>query len=336
MNWPGRAAEEIARQGVAARVTVIRADGSTPREVGAAMLVGPDRIEGTIGGGALEFDAIAYARKLIATADETLWRRECRDFALGPSLGQCCGGAVRLLFELFTVAERPTLEAIARADASPNMVLLRPVASGQSLQCAAPGDDAWPAALKQAAYACLAAGLRPDAMLIPGRKAGPDWFLEPLAPALTPLILYGAGHVGRALVRILDGLPFAVIWVDIDAARFPESPPSGIDARIAADPAALATNAPSQAIHLVMTHSHPLDLAICHAVLARGDFRFLGLIGSETKRARFLKRLRELGVAEECLARLTCPIGAPQVKGKQPAIIAVAVAAQLLEIAGAE
>jgi xanthine dehydrogenase accessory factor len=336
VNWPRRVAREIARQGAVVRVTVIRAEGSTPREIGAAMLVGPAGIEDTIGGGALEFGAIAHARGLLAKAgDASPWRREWRDFALGPSLGQCCGGFVRLMFELFTEAERPILEGFASMAVPQRMVLLRPITNGQPLQCAAAGDDAWPAALSRAARGWLTAQRKPDALLIPGRKGEPDWFLEPLAPPLTPLILYGAGHVGRALIRVLDGLPFAVTWADIDAGRFPENVPPGIAARIASDPAEIAAEAPPGAVHLVMTHSHPLDLAICHAVLARGEFRFLGLIGSGTKRARFLKRLRELGVAEERLARLTCPIGAPGVKGKQPAIIAVAVAAQLLEIAGA-
>jgi xanthine dehydrogenase accessory factor len=146
-------------------------------------------------------------------------------------------------------------------------------------------------------------------------------------------MIYGAGHVGRALIRVLEGLPFAVTWADIDAGRFPKTAPTQAARRIAADPAALAAEAPPRAIHIVMTHSHPLDLAICHAVLVRGDFRFLGLIGSQTKRTRFLKRLRELGVPQDRLARLICPIGLPGVKGKQPAVIAVAVAAQLLEIA---
>jgi xanthine dehydrogenase accessory factor len=203
------------------------------------------------------------------------------------------------------------------------------------LLCALSGDHTLPAASARAARQWLAARQKPGALLIPSRKGEPDWFLEPLAPPLTPLVLHGAGHVGRALVRVLDGLPFAVIWADIDAGRFPESVPPRIATRIAPDPAGVIAEAPAGAIHLVMTHSHLLDLAICHAVLARGEFRFLGLIGSGTKRARFLKRLRELGVAEERLARLTCPIGLPGVKGKQPAIIAVAVAAQLLEIAGA-
>jgi xanthine dehydrogenase accessory factor len=337
VNWPRHVGEAIARQGAVVRVIVIRAEGSTPREIGAAMLVGMAGIEDTIGGGALEFEAIAHARGLLAKADDaSLWRRECRDFALGPSLGQCCGGFVRLMFELFTPPECPALERIARSADPARMVLLRPIETGAPLLYGLSSDHILPAASARAARQWFAARQRPDALLIPGRKGEPDWFLEPLAPPFTPLILHGAGHVGRALIRVLDGLPFAVTWADIDAGRFPGNVPPGVAARIAPDPAGVIAEAPAGAIHLVMTHSHPLDLAICHAVLARGDFRFLGLIGSETKRARFLKRLRELGVAEERLARLTCPIGLPGVKGKQPAIIAVAVAAQLLEIAEAD
>jgi xanthine dehydrogenase accessory factor len=330
MSWPRRALEEIARQGPLVRVTVIRAEGSTPREIGAAMLVGAGGITDTIGGGALEFQAIAHARGILAEAAEAPpWRRDTRDFALGPSLGQCCGGFVRLLFELFTDRERPLLENLAHAAYPERRVVLRPLDSGIPPRAVLPESDGdpWPAAAVRALRG------RPSvAALIPGRKGEPDWLLEPLAAPAAPLVLYGAGHVGRALVRVLEGLPFALTWVDTDAARFPADVPAQIAARISTDPAALAGEAPPGALHIVMTYSHPLDLAICHAVLKQDAFRFLGLIGSETKRTRFAKRLRELGIAEEQLSRLICPIGLAEVEGKQPAIIAVAIAAQLLSL----
>jgi xanthine dehydrogenase accessory factor len=101
----------------------------------------------------------------------------------------------------------------------------------------------------------------------------------------------------------------------------------------ASDPAAVASSAPAGALHLVMTYSHPLDLAICHAILKSGTSRFLGLIGSKTKRARFVKRLRELGHDEMAIGRLVCPVGIPGLPGKEPATIAVSVAAQLLQVA---
>jgi xanthine dehydrogenase accessory factor len=330
MSWPGRIAEEIARQGPVVRVTVIRAEGSTPREIGAAMLVDAAQTQDTIGGGALEFEAIAHARGLLARSQGAeFWQREWRDFALGPSLGQCCGGFVRLMFELFTEREREILESLGHATDPPPMVMRR-VENGAPLEALPTGDESGAGSVGRAAKGLLAPG-RVEALLIPGRKGEPDVFLERLAPSATPLLLYGAGHVGRALARVLEGLPFAITWIDVDASRFPQAMPHAV-VHTTTDPAALAETAPPGAAHLVMTHSHPLDLAICHAVLSHGDFRYLGLIGSETKRARFAKRLRELGHAQAELARLVCPIGLPSIEGKQPEVIAISIAAQLLTL----
>lgn len=334
MSWLSRIAQELSAGGAVVRVTVIRAEGSTPRETGAAMLVTGTGLLDTIGGGALEFEAIAHARGLLSgNTDAPLWRREWRDFALGPSLGQCCGGAVRLMFERFADGERPVLEGLARAGDPRGAIVARPVQAEAPLQAVASGTDALPRRIARAIDGRLAQGPLQGALLIPGRKGEPDWFVEPLAPAATPLVIYGAGHVGRALVRVLEGLPFAVTWVDADAQRFPHPLPGHVAARALAEPAAFALEAPAGAFHIVMTHSHALDLAICHAVLAGGAFGHLGLIGSQTKRARFAKRLAALGIGEERLARLVCPIGLAGIAGKQPSVIAVAIAAQLLSLA---
>jgi xanthine dehydrogenase accessory factor len=180
----------------------------------------------------------------------------------------------------------------------------------------------------------MLSGARPScAVLVPSSKRGPAWFIEPVDQTKTPLFLYGAGHVGRALVRILSDLPFQVTWIDTSESRFPAGlvESAKLTTLAAKDPAAVARTAPSGAFHLVMTYSHPLDLAVCHEVLKSATFGYLGLIGSATKRARFMKRLRELGHNESVLNRLTCPIGIPSVTGKEPAIIAISAAAQLLE-----
>jgi xanthine dehydrogenase accessory factor len=136
-------------------------------------------------------------------------------------------------------------------------------------------------------------------------------------------------------VRVLEDLSFAVTWVDTSADRFPKRIPPHAQAEVAPDPAVLAGNAAADAFHLVMTYSHALDLAVCHSLLRRGDFRFLGLIGSATKRARFLKRLAGLGIGAARLERLVCPIGVPGIGGKEPATIALSVAAQLVQLATA-
>jgi xanthine dehydrogenase accessory factor len=349
MSWIANIACGVAEHGAVVRVTVIRADGSTPRETGAAMLIGAAHITDTIGGGALELEAIAHARGMLATSPSprasptflapapARWQRDVRDFALGPSLGQCCGGYTRLLFELFTGRERRALEDLARHTDADAALVLRPLDSGAPLETVATRKDPTerPLAVTRAVRDMLS-GARPrEAVLIRGGKGASAWFVEPLARRMVPLIVYGAGHVGRALVRVLQDLPFAVTWADTAASRFPGPLPPSVCAQATPDLPGLASVAPTGAWHIVMTYSHALDLAICHAVLRRGDFGHLGLIGSATKRARFLKRLSELGIAPATLARLTCPIGMPGLGGKEPSMIAVSVAAQLVRLATA-
>ena len=144
------------------------------------------------------------------------------------------------------------------------------------------------------------------------------------------LTLFGAGHVGRALVQVLGLLPYRVRWIDGRAEMFPPTLPDNVEVECSASPRHDVAAAPPDSFFLVMTHSHPTDLEICDQVLKRGDFAFLGLIGSASKRATFFSRLRQRGHGEAALNRLTCPIGLPQVTAKEPASIAVAVAGQLL------
>ena len=294
-------AEAVTAHGQAARVVVAAVRGSAPREAGAAMLVWKGGQAGTIGGGALEHAAGEGARALLGRGGA--WRRSHRQVPLGPALGQCCGGSVRLLTEAFGAGEVEALQVLA--DAAPG--LKRPLIGG-----ARPlGDGAGAARLRG------------------------GWLSEPFAAAARPLWIYGAGHVGRALVRILPGLGLAVRWVDIAAARFPDDIPEGVTPLVAANPADAVCHAPAEARHLIVTHSHALDLDICHRLLGHG-FAGAGLIGSATKWARFRKRLALLGHSEAQIARISCPIGEPGL-GKSPEAIAVGVAAALLrESAGAE
>ena len=152
------------------------------------------------------------------------------------------------------------------------------------------------------------------------------------AAARRAVLIYGAGHVGTALARALCPLPFAVRWVDARLDAFPAELPAGVETVVTPLPEAEAKAAPADALHVVLTHSHALDMEIVAAVLERGDFGFLGLIGSATKKALFLRRLRERGIAEDRLARLVCPIGVPGIADKRPEVIAASVAAQLLQV----
>lgn len=234
----------------AIRITVAATAGSTPREAGAAMLVREDGIEGTIGGGALEWQAMAEARRMLAMG-VTDARRV---YPLGPALGQCCGGSVTLDFAL--------------ADSLPE-------------------------------------------------------------PEGRPVWIWGAGHVGRAIVAVAAPLPgLAITWVDIDMARFPDPLPPGVRPLVAVDPVRAVRHAPGDARHLILTHSHEIDLALCHALLGHG-FDTLGLIGSATKRARFASRLGASGHDAAAIARIACPIGDPAL-GKHPQAIALGVAADLI------
>lgn len=167
--------------------------------------------------------------------------------------------------------------------------------------------------------------------LLPLADARPADWPDP-APRFT-LQLYGAGHVGRAIVRLLDELPCRVQWIDERESEFPaEASPPHVE-RVCVEPVeAEVALAPPGAFYLVLTHSHDLDMAITEAILRRGDFGFLGLIGSATKRARFLHRFEARGIPAAVLGRMTCPIGVPGVQGKEPEVIAIGVVAQLLQL----
>ena len=289
----------VAEHGRVARVVIAAFDGSSPREVGAAMLVWPDGQSGTIGGGALEWQAAARARAML---DGTLVQRLDRE-PLGPKLGQCCGGVVTLLTEVFDAASILHL---------PDDIFARPVSGA-----------AMPLAVSRMLAQARGQGRLPPSGLVQG------WMVEPIAKPLREIWIWGAGHVGRAIVDVLAPLPdIAITWVDVDATRFPDAVPDGVTILPAAQPALLAAHAPADAEHLILTYSHELDLALCHATLTRG-FHRCGLLGSKTKWARFRSRLAALGHGPNDIARIDCPIGDPGL-GKHPQMIAIGVAASVL------
>ncbi len=228
-------------------VTIEKAEGSTPREEGAQMLVTAQGFHGTIGGGTLEWQALAEAQSVLGKTG--IIRRLTKN--LGPDLGQCCGGRVILRIETLT----------AKID-----------------------------------HLCT--------------------------DELTHLNLWGAGHVGRALVLALAPLPFKITWWDVRPNAFPAVTPENTTCRLG------APQDMEPGLVLVMTHSHALDFEVVDFALRNKDFPQVGLIGSETKAARFRKRFTEAGVD---LSRLTCPIGSKAITSKLPAAIAASVAVQLLQ-----
>jgi xanthine dehydrogenase accessory factor len=327
----------VAAHGRAALVTVHRVKGSVPREAGARMIVRADgALHGTIGGGQLEWQMLALARDALARG-----RGPARfvDQALGPDLGQCCGGRVTVLVETFDPGDAVELEGLAQAETAgmvevdswleEGRVRRTPVIPGQG-----PGPRSgvnFGAGKRLQTFATSGRGSPSLASGSPGSTDAGDSWREPLDPPLTPIALFGAGHVGRALVLALAPLPFVVRWIDSRDEAFPRHIPSNVTPALTSDPAAEIAHVPADAFVLVMTHEHPLDLAITAAALGRG-FPFVGLIGSRTKRARFEKRFRELGIAEERIEALACPIGLPGIAGKEPAVIAASAVAQLLAV----
>lgn len=294
------AIDDIRRLTPVVRVVVADTQGSVPREVGAAMLVTQDAIEGTIGGGALEFEAIKTARACLGSGEDRYQRHP-----LGPSLGQCCGGAVSLLTEVWDEKRLKPLVSDVIARPLPGKPVEQPLAVARVLA-------------EQRSK-----GIAPQ----PGVVSG--WMIEPISQPSRSIWVWGAGHVGRAIVSVLAPLPdVQIVWLDTDRTRFPSEIPQGVDILCAANPADLVALAPNHAEHLVLTFSHALDLELCHAVLSRG-FGRLGLIGSATKRARFRSRLKALGHNSAQIDRMACPIGDPAL-GKHPQVIALGVAAEIL------
>ncbi len=254
------------QHGPAVLVQVAATEGSVPRETGAWMAVFADAVVGSIGGGHLEWQALQQARVALANPQ---WQTETRRQALGPSLGQCCGGVVHLHSQRVTVADAPTLQ-------------------------------------------------------------------QRLQPMRVPVALFGAGHVGAALVHALAPLPFTVRWIDSREGVLPAGLPDQVQAEHS-DPVQRAVpGLASGSRVLIMSFSHAEDLELVAACLQRQrnrrDLPFIGLIGSRSKWATFRHRLRQRGYTEAELAQVHCPVGLPGIAGKQPAVIAASVAAQLLHI----
>lgn len=312
MNWLAAALDCIAAGEPAVLVTVAEAKGSTPRESGAKMLVRQRDIVGSVGGGQLELLAIDEAHRLMT---DKAARPALMRYSLGPDLGQCCGGAVRLLLEPLSETDRRWLAKWQTLLSGPATCLLTTASDG--------GKD-W-AEIETADDGARIA-----------ETAGQGWqVIETVRSVARPLWLFGAGHVGRALAKVLAELPFDVTWLDSRFDGFPEQIPAGVRHVVAARLVDQVAEAPPATLFLVLTHSHQLDLEICDRILRRGDFAFLGLIGSATKKARFLGALKGRGHGASVLERLVCPIGLAQIPGKQPMAIAVSTAAQLLALQAA-
>ncbi len=165
-----------------------------------------------------------------------------------------------------------------------------------------------------------------------GSRVSARLLFEPVTAGDFQILLFGAGHVGKALVQVLQGLPCDITWIDPRENEFPDIVPANVRVDAGDRPDLAVDQAPPASCVLIMTHSHALDQAICERALRRDDLAYCGLIGSATKRARFRRRLAAAGLSERALDGLTCPIGIDGISGKHPGEIAIAVAAELLHV----
>lgn len=316
-------------------VTVARVEGSTPREAGAKMIVTRDSARYTVGGGHLEWRAIEIAREVLRDGMRAPRLRRLERLSLGPSLGQCCGGAVVLAFERVDVRDLDWVAALAKR-----------VQAGKATQRSVSfGPLHEPVRL-----ADIDEGIQaPECLLWDGAgfDEGNVLLTETIVSREFPVMLFGAGHVGTAFARVLATLPCRVRWVDEPGAPFPPQV-AGTQSAQSAQPAQSAqwpnvtidaTNTPEAAVDeaapgtafVVMTHDHARDFALAERILQRDDFLFFGMIGSRTKRRQFELQLGAHGLDQARIARMVCPIGIDGIDDKAPEVIALSAAAQVLQ-----
>jgi xanthine dehydrogenase accessory factor len=254
VHW-SQAVHELASRGEAyVLVTLISVSGSTPRDSGTKMVITAEQTFATIGGGHLEYQCIAQAHELlIQQQNNKSGLQKIVDFQLGAKLGQCCGGATKVLFESFVQSR-------------------------------------------------------------------------------VNIMLFGAGHVGQALIGILAGLPCKVTWVDSRESQLAISTDeyNNVTHLVSDSPADEVASMGANSYYIVMTHNHQLDFDICQKILQRQDFAYLGLIASNTKWRRFKQRFSHRDIDPAQVERMNCPIGVSQVPGKQPMEVAVSVAAEVI------
>lgn len=317
--------------GSVVRVSVLTADGSAPREAGATLVVSEVEVVGTIGGGALEFEAIAEARRFARVEPGTGWHRCVITYPLGPALGQCCGGMVSLMYERFSSDELSTLKT-RLMDVTDAGVLVRSTMPGSApvIIRGRRGNANLPAHVVAAARE-MERGTLPRTFRVVEAAGDERFVIEPVHDMKPAVCIYGAGHVGRAVVEALSLLDFEVHWFDLDFARFPVERKHDVRYIASGNLVACVPETPRDAYHLVMTFSHTLDEALVRALIQRGDTEYVGMIGSKTKAARFRQKFVRDGLASEQIARLVSPIGIAGLTGKAPAVIAASVAADLLQ-----
>jgi len=307
-------------------VTVAGIRGSAPREIGAKMIVTSTETIGTIGGGQLEFQSTRIAVDMLDDQQSTL-----RSFPLGTTMGQCCGGVVEILFEPVTDGIPTWLRDLGalhgqREDA----IVATRISHSKPAKFVVTADQVFGASQDQA-DASLVNKARELLACSPTATRDVQEFFEPVVAPDINIAVFGAGHVGTAVVSALSSLDCNIRWIDSRRKMFHQVP-TNVRNIESSDPALEVAAMPADSFYLVMTHSHALDFDICDRILRRRDARYCGLIGSLSKRRRFEKRYRQQGMAQSMIDSLICPIGVDGISGKKPAEIAVATAAEILKL----
>ena len=327
-SWIEAARDSVAAQDPAVLVSIVGVQGSSPREPGARMLVRSDSVVDSVGGGVLEYMAIQRAR-----ADMRDGRPERRllSFPLDRDSQQCCGGIVVLLFEPLFNADAQWLQQLSPIVIDQGALLVTALGDSSEKRVVTKDEQQNSApSLPKAISKWQTSRTGPDACLIDDQNQ--KYLCEFIIRPRFNVLLFGAGHVGRALVRALAPHQCQLLWVDSREQEFPAEIPGNVTALISTDVGQVISAAAAGSYLLIMTHRHPLDFEICELALARGDFGLVGLIGSATKRRRFTRAMARAGLATDLIAKLCCPIGVPGIHGKQPAVVAASVVAQLLQL----
>ncbi|WP_417433393.1 xanthine dehydrogenase accessory protein XdhC [Kiloniella sp.] len=297
-------AKHLEDVGCCAMVTMTEVLGSAPREAGTRMVIRPDGgFHGTIGGGTLEWRAQADAQKLMRNKKALL---NFSQHALGPELGQCCGGAVKLLIEVFTKEQLSDVKELA---------VMEETGPFSTRGCF--NADRVVRKITEESQQKLSFDRNGD-------------ILESFGEKKRQVYLYGAGHIGRALMLNMAALPFDLVWIDSRHNALPSITPGNVEKIYTPTPVETLTTAPDGAFIVIMTHSHALDLDLVNAALSAERFAYVGVIGSDTKKARFKSRLKSFGMVKQNINKLVCPIGIDGIKSKHPAAIAASVTAELL------
>jgi xanthine dehydrogenase accessory factor len=298
------------------------------------MLVSDAGVWGTIGGGRLEFQAIARAREMLQHPQAPA---HFEKILLGTQIQQCCGGHVTLWWERYTPADHERVSQLASLLRDHGHVLLQSsktqrmssllAASKVTTTEATPQRRATMAKPREAADRPSHSAAK---TYIASDETGNAHLFESVVWTAEELWLFGAGHVGKAIVKTLENLPFRIFWVDNRPEYLPSVDSSQVSTVRTETPEETVEHASPGSWFLIMTHDHAIDFRVVHAVLTRADARYLGLIGSTPKAKHFRNQLRAQGVPEDRIQRLTCPIGLPGLTSKNPQVIAVSAVAQLL------